>query len=98
MPTKYIIGVELPNGAIFTLETGGALEYASNPSVGLADAIRITRQICCKLPRSLKDPNSFAVWGLPSVHAQEPDTVDTETARESNAELLQSTRRTWHVC
>ena len=40
---KDIIGVELPNGAKFTLETGGALEYASNPSVGLVEAVHITR-------------------------------------------------------
>lgn len=38
---ESIIGVALPNGAKFTLETGGALEYASNPSVGLVEAIRI---------------------------------------------------------
>jgi glutamate--cysteine ligase len=38
---EHIIGVGLPSGAKFTLETGGALEYASNPSVGLADAIRL---------------------------------------------------------
>lgn len=36
---ECIIGVALPNGAKFTLETGGALEYASNPSAGLAEAI-----------------------------------------------------------
>ena len=29
----------MPNGAKFTLETGGALEYASSPSAGLAEAI-----------------------------------------------------------
>lgn len=40
---KDIIGVELPNGANFTLETGGALEYASRPSVGLAEAVHVTR-------------------------------------------------------
>ena len=40
---KDIIGAELPNGANFTLETGGALEYASNPSVGLAEAVRNAR-------------------------------------------------------
>lgn len=37
---EHIIGAALPNGAVFTLETGGALEYASNPSVGLVDSIR----------------------------------------------------------
>src|SRR5215472_3154882 len=36
---KNIIGVKLPSGANFTLETGGALEYASNPSVGLVEAV-----------------------------------------------------------
>jgi glutamate--cysteine ligase len=41
--SKDIIGAELPNGANFTLETGGALEYASNPSVGLAEGVRNTR-------------------------------------------------------
>lgn len=40
---KDIIGAELPNGANFTLETGGALEYASNPSLGLAEVVRNTR-------------------------------------------------------
>lgn len=40
---RNIIGVELPNGANFTLETGGALEYASNPSTGLAEAVCNTR-------------------------------------------------------
>lgn len=38
---KYIIGVGLPNGAKFTLETGGALEYASDPSVGLVEAVHL---------------------------------------------------------
>ena len=38
-----IIGVGLPNGANFTLETGGAFEYASNPSVGLAEVVRSAR-------------------------------------------------------
>ena len=32
----YAVGVQLPNGARFTLETGGALEYSSMPSAGLA--------------------------------------------------------------
>jgi glutamate--cysteine ligase len=36
---KFIIGVALPNGAKFTLETGGALEYASDPSVSLVEAV-----------------------------------------------------------
>ena len=40
---KDIIGVKLPSGANFTLETGGALEYASNPSVGLVEAVRNAR-------------------------------------------------------
>jgi glutamate--cysteine ligase len=40
---KNIIGVGLPNGANFTLETGGALEYASKPSVGLVRAVGIAR-------------------------------------------------------
>lgn len=40
---KNIIGVQLPNGANFTLETGGALEYASNPSTGLAETVCSTR-------------------------------------------------------
>jgi glutamate--cysteine ligase len=39
----FAIGVELPNGASFTLETGGALEYASKPSVGLVEAIHVAR-------------------------------------------------------
>jgi glutamate--cysteine ligase len=41
---KDIIGVQLPNGAKFTLETGGALEYASDASVGLAEAVDNTRE------------------------------------------------------
>ena len=36
---KNIIGVRLPSGANFTLETGGALEYASNLSVGLVETV-----------------------------------------------------------
>jgi glutamate--cysteine ligase len=40
---KNIIGVELPNGANFTLETGGALEYASAPLIGLVQAVSIAR-------------------------------------------------------
>jgi glutamate--cysteine ligase len=36
----YLVGVELPNGANLTLETGGALEYASLPSVGLVKAVQ----------------------------------------------------------
>jgi glutamate--cysteine ligase len=39
---KDIVGVKLPNRAYFTLETGGALEYSSYPSVGLAEAVRVT--------------------------------------------------------
>jgi glutamate--cysteine ligase len=35
----YAVGVQLPNGASFTLETGGALEYSSVPSGGLALAV-----------------------------------------------------------
>ncbi len=35
-----IIGAGLPGGANFTLETGGALEYASSPAVGLTEVIR----------------------------------------------------------
>ena len=38
---ESIIGVALPNGAKFTLETGGALEYASSPSAGLAYAVHV---------------------------------------------------------
>jgi glutamate--cysteine ligase len=40
----HIIGMELPSGARFTLETGGALEYMSLPYVSLADAINETRR------------------------------------------------------
>jgi glutamate--cysteine ligase len=40
---ESIIGVELPNGGRFTLETGGALEYASKPSAGLVEAVHTTR-------------------------------------------------------
>lgn len=39
-----IIGVGLPGGANFTLETGGALEYASSPAVGLTEVIRSTHE------------------------------------------------------
>ena len=39
----YAIGVALPNGARFTLETGGALEYASKPSASLVQAVHIAR-------------------------------------------------------
>lgn len=39
----YAIGVELPDGANFTLETGGALEYASKPSTSLVEAVRAAR-------------------------------------------------------
>jgi glutamate--cysteine ligase len=39
----YAVGVQLPNGARFTLETGGALEYSSIPSAGLALAVGATR-------------------------------------------------------
>jgi glutamate--cysteine ligase len=37
------IGVKLPNGASFTLETGGALEYASKPLASLVQAVRIAQ-------------------------------------------------------
>jgi glutamate--cysteine ligase len=37
------IGVALPSGASFTLETGGALEYASKPSISLFQAIRVAQ-------------------------------------------------------
>jgi len=39
----YVVGVLLPNGASFTLETGGALEYSSVPSAGLALAVSAAR-------------------------------------------------------
>ena len=39
----YTVGVQLPNGARFTLETGGALEYSSMPSAGLAFAVGAAR-------------------------------------------------------
>jgi glutamate--cysteine ligase len=39
----YPVGVQLPNGASFTLETGGALEYSSVPSDGLALAVSATQ-------------------------------------------------------
>ena len=39
----YAIGAKLPDGASFTLETGGALEYASKPSASLVQAIRVAR-------------------------------------------------------
>ena len=37
------IGVELADGASFTLETGGALEYASKPSTSLVQAVHTAR-------------------------------------------------------
>jgi glutamate--cysteine ligase len=40
---SHPIGAELPNGASFTLETGGALEYASKPSASLVQAVRIAQ-------------------------------------------------------
>jgi glutamate--cysteine ligase len=40
---SHPIGVKLPNGASFTLETGGALEYASKPSASLVQAVRIAQ-------------------------------------------------------
>jgi glutamate--cysteine ligase len=40
----YVTGVELPAGGSFTLETGGALEYASAPSASLADVVRTCRE------------------------------------------------------
>jgi glutamate--cysteine ligase len=39
----YAVGVQLPNGANFTLETGGALEYSSVPSKALALAVSEAR-------------------------------------------------------
>jgi glutamate--cysteine ligase len=39
----YAVGVQLPDGASFTLETGGALEYSSVPSGGLALAVSEAR-------------------------------------------------------
>lgn len=39
----HIIGVQLPSGAMFSLETGGALEYMSVPRVSLVDVINDTR-------------------------------------------------------
>ena len=38
---SHPIGVKLPNGASFTLETGGALEYASKPSASLVQTVRV---------------------------------------------------------
>ena len=38
---SHPIGAKLPNGASFTLETGGALEYASKPSASLVQTVRI---------------------------------------------------------
>jgi glutamate--cysteine ligase len=40
---SHPIGAELPNGASFTLETGGALEYASKPSASLVQAVQIAQ-------------------------------------------------------
>ncbi len=39
----YAVGVQLPHGASFTLETGGALEYSSAPSDGLVPAVSAAR-------------------------------------------------------
>ena len=39
---REIIGVGLPSGANFTLETGGALEYASCPAAGLTEVVHNT--------------------------------------------------------
>jgi glutamate--cysteine ligase len=36
----HLVGVGLPGGASFTLETGGALEYSSAPSISLAEVAR----------------------------------------------------------
>jgi glutamate--cysteine ligase len=39
----YMVGVKLANGASFTLETGGALEYSSAPASGLAHVVGAAR-------------------------------------------------------
>jgi glutamate--cysteine ligase len=39
----YTVGVQLPNGASFTLETGGALEYSSAPASGLVQVVGTAR-------------------------------------------------------
>lgn len=39
----YPVGVEVADGASFSLETGGALEYASKPSASLAQTVRTAR-------------------------------------------------------
>lgn len=55
-----LIGVELANGANLTLETGGALEYASLPSVGLVQAVNIVRADLLRVA-SLADRSGIAL-------------------------------------
>ena len=40
----YLMGARLPDGAEFSLELGGALEYASRPVTSLMDLVRDTRR------------------------------------------------------
>ena len=83
------IGVELPNGASFTLETGGALEYASKPTASLVQSVRVaeadllhTAAIAGRLGIAL-----LSGACLPFTPRAQ-NTLDTETPGQGDAGLL----------